>query len=266
MSIVKRFDSLGDYCAAALQVDDYYAGRNSWAGGKHTMQETVDAIIRGASDSECRRARELLEKVDSSFRDREVMQNLPTVAGAYAVVPEYLMGIPENMRLRAPVEDDAAPVRIYMEVVVSGGVSHEEMTMRGAAMAALVTRMGEERAVELWGWSASHYSRGQNVLLAFRMDTRPVSLSHVVAAFADVAMARRITGALVKHYGGGGSGWLWAFGNPGDGRRARQVRELLHTEPQDVVIEGGYLPDASMMRTDPVGWVHKQLEKQRAVD
>jgi hypothetical protein len=266
MDILRKYDSVGEYCADALTGEDHYAGSYSFAGGKATMAQTVDWMMAGASHDETRAARELLEKVDASFRDRVTSRWDPSVCGAYAVVPDYLMGMPENMRTRTSITDDAAPVRIFAEVVVSGGVSTHELAQRGAALAALVTRMNEERAVEFWGWSASKFSHGHNTLLAFKIDSQPVSLSQVVNIFATKEMARRITGGLAKKYSGGGSGWLWAYGDPGDGRRVKRVREILDCDPRDIVIEGGYMPDAYLMSHDPVGWVHKQIDKQREAD
>ena len=58
----------------------------------------------------------------------------------------------------------------------------------------------------------------------------------------------------------------WGFGAPSNGgTRERILRERMELQPKDVLIQGGYLPDARLMDSDPVAWVHKQLEAQRTI-
>ena len=62
----------------------------------------------------------------------------------------------------------------------------------------------------------------------------------------------------------------WLFGHPDNGynrdEREQRFRKLLNMEPQDIMMQGGYLTDANEFGRDPVKWVHKQIEKQRSLD
>lgn len=236
-----------------------------WAGG--TLADNMLKLQRGAIDSEMKEARELYEKIDSSFRERETHAWLPSVTGAYPVVPEYLIGMPLNMRQQQAIEADITPLRIVVEVCVSSGVSHHELIRRGAALSALVMRSSEERPVELWIVGAMRNDDTRNVsVVATKLASAPVNLSQCVAAFAMVGMARSILFNVMTAIDGRNRGGInWAYGRPGDAERERKLRAVMELSPQDVVIQGGYLPDAMLMKSDPVEWVHKQLEKQRTV-
>lgn len=265
--IIKRYDTLSEYLDIAAQ-GGYCNSNLKWAGGR-SLREAIAYVHRGeeANSGAMREARELLDKIDSSFRDRDAMQWLPSVAGAYPVVPEYLMGLPDNMRERLSVEDDRAPVRILMESVVSAGLSERECMRRGVAVCALAMRMAEERPVELYVFEGMAPMGWNPVLAMARIATDPLNLAQAITVWGSLSFARQITfnhlSKVNNRSGEVSIGWL--FTRPGKSREI-EIRKALALEPQDVVIQGGFLPDAELMDSNPVEWVHKQLEKQRHVD
>jgi hypothetical protein len=272
MQVHKTFASLQELFVYAKR-GNYNSSESRWAGGD--IQSAVESARAGTlvQDRSIKAAMSLMEKIDASFRDRETQAWLPSIAGAYPIVPEWLMGRFDSMRARTVIETDVAPVRIFCEVSVSAGVSHEELERRGTAMAALVTRMSEERPVELHMFSSMYFpSNETTVLWNVQLDSHPVSLNQVLMTFAETAFIRAInfsTGyGICKENGRSkiGSSIGWGYGAPSNGgSRENKLRELMELQPKDVLIQGGYLPDAALMNSDPVAWVHKQLEQQRTI-
>ena len=218
-----------------------------------------------------RHARELVDQIDASFRDRERVTWQPSPYGAYAVVPEYLAGEPECMRMQNAEPDDNAPIRYWIEAVVSAGTGLHELERRATAIAALVMRSVEERPVELNVMIAAHPGRSDGYLAVIPVQTHPIDLHSTIATLATREFCRCMAFNNARAAtGGSGSSMHWLYGNPTAGgvsdSRERQFRRVLDIAPQDVVIQGGYLPDAYIFRSDPVQWVHNQLAKQRTVE
>lgn len=274
MQVHKQFASLQELFVYAKR-GNYNSsnGGSNWAGGD--IHAAVESARAGTlvQDRAIKLATALMEKIDASFRDRDTQQWLPSIAGAYPIVPDWLHGRFDSMRARTVVENDVAPVRIFCECSVSAGVSHAELEKRGTAMAALVTRMSEERPVELHMFAALQYPSSETtVLWNVQLDSHPVSLNQVLMTFAETAFIRAInfsTGyGIAKENGRSqmGSSIGWGYGAPSNGgSRERILREKMELQPKDVLIQGGYLPDAYLMNHDPVAWVHKQLEQQRTI-
>jgi hypothetical protein len=219
-----------------------------------------------ANSREMRAAVALLDKIDSSAHNRHRDTWQAREFGGYAVVPEYLAGMPMNMRHREPDESDVSPIKIYLEPVVSAGVDETELLRRGAAIAALAQRMSEERPTELHVAAALGGGQAGAIIYDIRLDTCPINLAQAVAVFATPQFARKFSFNLADAIAGtnrcfnGG----WGFAHPDASRsRERSLRKALDCQPQDIVLVGGYLDDAKLMRENPVEWVNRQLEKQR---
>jgi hypothetical protein len=272
---VNRFititESMPDFLKVAAQgVDKNSIGSHlSWAGGRD-LAESIKYIRDGATVNErgYRTTRELIDKIDSGLHDRHVVQWMPSVVGAYPIVPEYLAGEPGHMRMRQLVESEAAPVRVVVEVMVSAGVGEDAIIRRGAAIAALVMRMSEERPVELWAsyHTVSHAIPEFVCTGRVQLDSHPISLAQCVAVLTSTSFARTVCFNHVSTVTGEsliGGGWE---GTVGSEKRGKLLRRLLQLEPQDVFMQGGYLDDAELFERDPVAWVNAQLEKQRVLD
>lgn len=266
--VTKTYDSMSEFLNIAARGSMSLRSEFSWAGNR-TLPDAIQYAKDGASSSsrEYRMAEELINKVDASFRDREKETWMPSVAGAYPIVPDYLIGMPECMRARRPVESDIAPIRLIMEPLVSAGVGQDELANRGAAITALAMRMAEERPVELYALGCM-YSRYTDYSFLVKVDSQPINLAQSIAVFASASFARMITFSWASAVSNNAvdANILWGLVRaPGAAREAAICKEF-DLAPQDVVIQGGYLPDAMTMRNNPAEWVHRQLEKQRAVE
>src|SRR5438046_5507292 len=100
-------------------------------------------------------------------------------AGAYPIVPDYLMGMPDCMRRRTATDDDAAPIQIYVPVGSQATITAEQLRRRGCAILALTMALARVRPVDL---SIIHYlehtkaGESENVIVA-TIETRPLDLA-----------------------------------------------------------------------------------------
>lgn len=264
LDTVVRYDGLNDL------VRDVKANMSMREDGQFyggTTEEAIEKAATGATEKELKSTRELLAKVDAALRGREAPLWQSSVAGAYPCVPDYLNGMPENMRARVMTESDRAPVRLFVEVVVSAGISVETLRKRGAALAALAMRLSEERPVELhllWGCRAG----GKQVVGTVQVGTAPVSAAEIAFMTADPKCIRNLAFvSIYAHTAKTNTGFIdWALGTPTDKTRNEAIREALGCSEKDVFLPGGYLSEKDEMFTDPVAWVNKYLNAQREVD
>jgi hypothetical protein len=131
-------------------------------------------------------------------------------------------------------------------------------------------RMSEERPVELHAFAAWALTsqRRKEMFWSVKLDSTPISIAQVVNTIANVSFTRAINFATCRCVAGDiqdYDSFSWAQERHKDGRK-EGIRARFNLEPQDIIVERGYLDDAALMGSDPVAWVHKQLEKQRTLD
>lgn len=137
----------------------------------------------------------MLERIEA----QEVLSmNAPelqrVVAGSLADIPAYLSGSPINMRRRAK-RDAPKPLRISVDTMCSGGISHEALARRGAAVLALLRRLSMAgHAVELYlcGSGDMAGNRGEYIF-AVRMETSPLDLARTAWAMSDAGFCRSVS-------------------------------------------------------------------------
>lgn len=278
---MQEFDSLGTALAYAAHGRYIPSDDLSWAGGLY-IADAIHGTQRGTivKQSTLASAMLLLDKIDASFRDRDVQTWQPSIMGAYPIVPDYLMGRIDAMRMKQQEESAVAPIKVYIECAVSAGVTHDQLIRRGTAIAALLMRMNEERPVELYMFAAwnLYTCKNHKCMWTMRLDSTPISVSQVLHCIAEPTFLRMINFSIsdrLARENGDNIRWGleamgWAFekdhSTSNDNARETALRERFRLEPQDIVVQRGFLPDAALMDRDPVAWVHAQLEKQRALD
>lgn len=264
-----RFDNISSLVAAAARMP-YSNSRAEWTGGP--IDNAVAVINNGlpANSRQMKAASDLIEKVDATLHGRKKDTWEPNVAGAFPVVGEYLMGLPLHMRDRRKVENNLAPVTVAVEVSVSDGVDEYALAQRGAAICALVMKLNEVRPTELHIFGTIKVSGFDVTTWIARVHSQPISLAHAVGYMTTKEMARMINFSACCDMLGdpkstctGSIGW--GHGYPGKPRET-VLRRVLGLNPHDIIIQGGYLPDQEMMRSNPVAWIHKQLDAQREIE
>lgn len=267
MTTAQRFDSLADMFNAikACPKAMVPAGDDTRFFQRGT-EDAMRYVLDGATSDEQADTMALLNKIDAGIQ-RERREYVGGVAGAFVNVPEYLMGQPMHMRRRMHVEADVAPVRVVIETLVSAGVTQAQLARRGAAVSALVMRLGEIRPVELWAAWGMKPTNQDTVVGRVRIDTAPLNVGRLCAVMNSASFCRSLTfaacGAALDHdvYAHSIS-WAWR-GVPTNASHNNAMREALDLNDADVYIPGGHLNESDMMMKDPVKWVNKYLESQR---
>lgn len=241
----------------------------TYGTARESALEWMRYVERGASEAEQAETRRVMEKIDAGMERRHA-KFVPNVTGSRVCVPEVLTGHPLHMRRRVKAIKPSAPVRVYVECNASSSVSTSQLSIRGAAVAAFVMRLSESRAVELWA-SSSLVVGWQNVVMAVKLDTHPISIAQVCAAFVSAQFIRGIRLPVMAKLGQVNireESFPWAWGYDKDfpkntGPHYRNTREALHMEPQDVFITGCHTDNIDDIIRNPAQWVHDMLQSQR---
>jgi hypothetical protein len=235
------------------------AERSLAHGGSWTDFETFDSALRKMThgdDAYAAMADELLDKLADLSEGAPVREWAPGAIGAYCVVPEAIMGLPQCMRQLAPA-GELSPVKIVISSTCSAGVDKRVMTERGVAILALLQKLQAIRAVELYILVEGNEGGAGNLFQMIRVDTKPLSVAHACFALANVGFARGLTYAHMHHYHGWNGSWPAEYGRAGYNAL---VREAVDMTPEDLWIPSSYMTD-SLLSRDPVAWVNRHLAR-----
>lgn len=253
--------------AADLAETRYPFDRPTWYGA-HGTQDALDKLAQGERSGSplIERILSIVDKVDATADRTGAREWTPSVVGPRPNVGAVLAGSPYTSYMLHDTAASTTPVRIVVDPAVSASVEPDELAARGAALAALVMVMSEQRAVELHLATAMRPTGDKHgAAWRVRVDTAPLDVSGLAFMLCSPCYARAVQfstfGRLLGQARAGGN-ISWHPCRPG-AERERYMRDKLELAPQDIVIQGLYGTDARLMATDPVAWVHAQLEHQR---
>lgn len=263
MEQIKRYPSIAalardaretDCCALAIPRPA------SWFNGE-TPADSIARAISG-DDSLVAEAERLLSRINAAI-DMPERPFVADVAGAYPVVAEYLAGMPDCMRRRAIVENEAAPVRLFYGVGSWVGITAAELLRRGCAALALTMALSRVRPVELVLY---HHTRsGERESLIFApVNTQPLDVASAAYALSSSGFARWLFYNLARHHHFGrraACGLRFPEGTDTPAYAAR-LRRLLGADTSDVILDEPRSHDDPAI-ADPVAWVNAQLAKFR---
>jgi hypothetical protein len=211
--------------------------------------EQVCQTITKGDDAQVPRATLLLEKMLLTSNEVPVRQWVASPMGAYPVVPDFLSGMPTPMRVIEMTEDDSTPLKVWVDITSSAGVSLEELEARGIAILALILKLQTVRPVDLVLCCGT---QSENCGLVIHWPTRPLDLATTCFALSNGAFARYAVYGLIRQHTGSYLGGLLGS--------VEAMREFFFIPEKDLVVPSAHLFD-EVMRTDPVKWVNQQLEK-----
>lgn len=261
-TILCHFDGCAEYADMVRTriptLPSYYP--SGWVG------ETYDDTLRRAKEGDTTlvpQAEALIERLTVDAQ-RESRQWVADRAGAYPVVPDYLMGRPENMRRLTPQRNDRAPIKMYVGLDASAGVSAPDMVKRGTAILALALLLNAERAVEIHTLVGLDTSLDgyRGAFCVVPLGTSPLDIAVACNALTSVGFWRSMGFQFLqqspetKAVGG----WEWGISPDTDALRrvyVARLREALCATAEDIIIPAVSMNDPSVR--DPLGFVQRSL-------
>lgn len=259
MAIV-RFNSLGDFarrCGEVSAIHRHEGGAYSGWYGDITYEMALSRAISG-DDSLVSEAMAILDKLEASIESTS-SQWFASPIGAYPVVPEFLVGLPDCMRRRVSVASEVAPVSVYVSTTCSGSIDSETMLKRGVAILALVLKLQAVRPVRLFLLAETHGANSEGELLqAIEINSQPLDLATVCYALTHVGFARWLTYSLARELAGFNGSWPREYKSGGQAWEMR-LRASLDLESQDLYIGAAREWDPCI--TDSINWVNQQVAR-----
>jgi hypothetical protein len=268
-AVLFHFDSCADFADTVIKrVPGGYGGGGSWTGGE-TWDQAVKRARQGNTDL-VPQAEALVDRLTVDAQ-RDMRTWLPSRAGAYPVVGEYLAGRPECMRRMTPDLSDRAPIRLYVELTSSAGVSASDMVKRGTAILALTLLLNMQRSVELHvlvGLDASADGNKASFCVV-PLGTSPIDISLACNALTSVGFTRSMGYGMLtmSPESRAMGGWEWGLSPESERNRTEYVKKLrsaLSASPQDIIIPPIHMYDPALR--DPLGFVQRSLADAMAVE
>lgn len=256
--ILRRFDSVSEYREAVLEFSDRSKIRAAYDWyGNITWEQAVE-LTRTGDPSIVPRVNALVDQVEQAAVETPTREWVPSQAGAYAVVPEYLAGAPRCMRMVTYDETERGPIGIYVNVSSSCSYDYDALLTRGAAILALVEKIQLVRPVDLYIVATlDNGSKGANNVIVIKVDTRPIDIGLISPLIAHCGVDRHLNHVLGKSAGGTfGVGWAKCHGS------REEFGKFVGLNETDLYILPSHLYDADAnLMTDPVKWINAKLAK-----
>lgn len=273
-STYHRFDSAEDF-AAYMRAANANCRRHGsaynddWSG--RPFNDALDTLEFKGDAANVPAAQAILNQVqsDESIFTSGLPMPVDCIAGYEPHVPHAIIGLPKSMIRREMSETQSitTPLRIYVDVAVSAGVSEQEMRNRGVAILALAMALQITRPIELHLFSLQIDGRRQDyhsqyTLCTIKMTNTPIDLSRASYCLSSKSFFRNLCLSFIYASLGvshsGSSTWPFKGNNPNSEVYKSKARELMGMEAQDLLITGGYLND-TLMLNNPVAWVKREV-------
>lgn len=274
------FDSPEEYQAWVLDGPEMFRtyvspnARPDWFG--KTPRNDWHNCLRNGSTKYLRAAEKLVDDMQEAqlFRTGQKLQT-SSVVGDTPNIANYLAGVPETMFSieASDYVDMSTPIRIYVNLVISMGVTEVEFTNRGIAILGLVLALKQVRPVELYLVSVAGPVGCGSLMAAgpiIKVETNPMDLGRATYMICDVSFTRGLTYASMFSIGGATSisnhiPWAWGTGPDNENKFGSKFREFLDAAPEDVIIPGMFLTNVAF-RNNPIAWIKSMLTKYAMID
>jgi hypothetical protein len=151
---------------------------------------------------------------------------------------------------------DRTPLRIWVGLTSSAGVTREELTKRGVTLAAFALAVSEKRPVYITPYvvNSSYRGRGADTFLSWDIQTSPIVLSELMGCLSSPEVTRYAGLAATYRINPGCNGqWPSIYNDE------RKMREVLGANPDDLYLPSIHLYDPLL--ADPIGWLHTNVAK-----
>jgi len=195
---------------------------------------------------------ELNDLVNSLDVQTEGVTISPGVSGFSPIVPNYISGHPFTMRRRVSADSETAPIRVFVAMAVSCGVTAEQARLRGAAIIGLCLALANFRPVELWLYSSGDSKKNCQLI---RLGNSPWDLSEIGFMVGHTAAMRLFVYGLEAKNGWSGR---WADYSYCGNLDLAKLREHIDITEHDIIIPGQYLGDNN---DDVEAWIKDKIEQ-----
>lgn len=262
--MLERFESWQSFVVKCEKLKDgsynFNEGNNSEWYGRISYNKALD-LARKGDESTVKDADKILDKLAAVYMGAEITQWMPSIQGAYPMVPEYLAGEPQCMRRIAPT-GDVSPINIYVSTTCSAAMSAKQMLKRGVTILALVLKLQQIRPVELFLFAETHGTTDGSFFQVIPVDSKPLSIAHAAFGLTHVGFTRRLTYTMANardHFNGSWpSGYKYGDWNPKSPYN-QKVAQAIGLSDQDLFIHSAHVQDKLI--TDPIAWVNEQVTR-----
>lgn len=241
-----------------------YADRGAYAvnrEGEYYADSMTTAVT--GSQRYVQKAVDLVDRIEASVeRDQQVWQR--DVVGAYPSVPDFLANDPECMWRREPTENDNSPIKIWVDLVTSGGIDSHIIERRGACISALILNLtARNRAVELWSMTNMH-GRDGITNICIKLPSNPIDISVISYITSSAGFQRNLLFGFGYKHSGFDGGWGNALAKGTWEARSASCRKVLLkglASDVDIVIPAIHYVDRHKFATDDqcIAWVNAMV-------
>lgn len=205
------------------------------------------------------RSDKFIQKLEDNLISSKTWQNVASCVGALPIVPAYIAGQSNNMRLRVRRKKPAGPLSIFLECTGSAGTMGAAAVERGAAMLALVRKLNEYRAVELWLCVTYGEFNEMNGLLT-KIETTPLDLGRAAHILCNLSTTAWEGSGVLRDVIGHSPG-SWSYGEPRLERTwcGEIFKRFLHPGSDVLYVPAAYLKDKLI--DSPAAWLTDMLIK-----
>lgn len=231
-----------------VKLGGYWWGKEKVKKGRKIMEEGTPHLVKHIEE---------VRKV--------IWENVPTmqrtwrreVVGAFPSVPAYLAGVPEDMFNIHYDENEHTPLRIWVGVASSAGVSREQLIKRGAAIAAFAQALSQVRPVYITPYTCGGDRGNNSVTVSWDLQSSPMVMSEVAAAIMEENVMRQFA-MDCEYVANPKTNGAWMYGYDDEA----YMRKMLGCAEEDLWLNSIHYYDPLLR--DPVGWVKSQLKKYSA--
>ena len=230
-------------------------GGGSWCGNRSNAESAAflaNGDLSGVEPSDA-----FLSAMEREVFVSRKYRTIDDMCGGVPNIPNYLAGLPQQMRRRVRTTNQVAPLAIFADLTSSGGISAEDVRKRGCAILALVRLLANLRPVELWAFTGlgSHRKAAYTVV---RVETSPLDLARAAHVLTCPSVSRGIGYGLSQERFHSGGGWPYGDGCKLQRQHGAAIMARVADPGSDVLfIPPVYLYDDSIK--NPAKWVHDKL-------
>ena len=267
MATVTYYDSIDD-AVEMLSHRKTIHHLSKWAGAE-TRGQFKDLLLYG-DPVKGEAIRKMINEFQLNIKTVGQRQQLD-VAGSLPSIPHMLSGDPMHMRRRKPEAMNRGRLRMFVNIVVSAGISDRQLEARGAAVAALAYNLSTVRPVELWAIGTmneandSSSGAGNYNIPCVRIAANPIDPNRVASILAHPVGARALMFNLRSDSSSEYINWAWedySVQQNAD-RFKERLQPIFNLTDDDLVFPGGMLGDVSH---EPGEWLKAKMVQLGLID